>query len=103
MMRCDEQALYYFYYESPPKLSRHATDTARPAIGLFSDYIREGARIAQRKEKRESRRKTFLRRKSRLSIFRKVAEYNPSLRLISKNDDGQNVVTWWLRLFIWYH
>jgi hypothetical protein len=29
----------------------------RPAIGLFSDFIREGARIAQRKEKRESRRK----------------------------------------------
>jgi hypothetical protein len=66
--------------ERPPKLSRHTKDTARPAIGLFSDYIREGDRIAQRKEKRESRRKTFLQRKSRLSIFRKVAEYNPSLR-----------------------
>jgi hypothetical protein len=66
--------------ERPPKLSRHAKDTARPAIGLFNDYIWEGARIAQRKEKQESRRKTFLQRKSRLSIFRKVAEYNPSLR-----------------------
>jgi hypothetical protein len=44
--------------ERPPKLSRHTKDTARPAIGLFSDYIREGARIAQRKEKGESRRKT---------------------------------------------
>ena len=55
--------------------------TAHPAIGLFSDYIREGARIAQRKEKRESRRKTFQRGKSRLSIFRKVAEYNPSLKM----------------------
>jgi len=55
--------------------------TAHPAIGLFSDYVRKGARIAQRKEKRESRRKTFLRRKYRLSIFRKVAEYNPSLTI----------------------
>ena len=52
--------------------------TAHPAIGLFSDYIREGARIAQRKEKRESRRKTFQRRKSRLSIFQKVVN-NPCL------------------------
>ena len=67
--------------ERPPKLSRHAKDTARPTIGLFSNYLREGARIAQRKEKLESRRKTFLRRKSRLSIFRKVAEYNPSLKM----------------------
>jgi hypothetical protein len=65
--------------ERPQKLSCHAKDTARLAIGLFSDYIREGAQIAQRKEKQESRRKTFLRRKSRLSIFQKVAEYNPSL------------------------
>jgi hypothetical protein len=45
--------------ERPPKLSRCKMDTARPAIGLFSNYIREGAQIAQRKEKHESRRKTF--------------------------------------------
>ncbi len=71
------------YYEGrrerPPKFSRHTKVTAHPAIGLFSDYVRKGARIAQRKEKRESRRKTFLHGKYRLSIFRKVAEYNPSL------------------------
>jgi hypothetical protein len=65
--------------ERPPKLSHHAKDTARPAFRLFSDYIWEGAGIAQRKEKQESTRKTFLQRKSRLSIFRKVAEYNLSL------------------------
>jgi hypothetical protein len=80
-MRCCQ------YWESISKetyTSSYVTSTkvtAHPAIGLFSDYVRKGARIAQRKEKRESRRKTFLRRKYRLSIFRKVAEYNPSLTI----------------------
>jgi hypothetical protein len=59
MMRCDG-VRYYFYDELQRELSCHAKDTAHPAIGLFSDYIREGAQIAQRKEKQESRRKTFL-------------------------------------------
>jgi hypothetical protein len=74
------------YWESISKetyINSYVTSTkvtAHPAIGLFSDYIWEGARIAQRKEKRESRRKTFLRRKYRqLSRFLST-KYNPSLR-----------------------
>jgi hypothetical protein len=78
--------------ERPPKLSRHAKDTARPAIKLFSDYIREGAGIAQREKKRESRKKTFLRRKSRLSIFRKVAKYNPSQRPANVQKTGKKLL-----------
>jgi hypothetical protein len=59
MMRCDGAPYYYLGWDyirlnrrdRPPKLSRHAKVTAHPAIGLFSDYIREGARTAMRKEK----------------------------------------------------
>jgi hypothetical protein len=63
MVRCGESA----HYEATiterrglQKLSRHVKVTARPAIGPFSNYIREIIRIAMRKEKLEMRRKNFL-------------------------------------------
>jgi hypothetical protein len=71
----------HFYYESKREAPKILT--ARPAIGLlgYSAIIfrKELEYIPEKRETRKGK-KTFLRRKSRLSIFRKVAEYNPRLK-----------------------
>jgi hypothetical protein len=71
MVRYGVSAVLFFmnHRERPPKLSRQAKVTAHPTIGLFSNYIREGAQIGLGKEKRETRRYALLGKTSRISIF----------------------------------